>query len=871
VNTEARLTALLADHYRIERELGRGGMATVYLAHDLRHDRPVALKVLHPDLASTLGPDRFQREIKLAARLQHPHILGVHDSGETGGFLWFTMPYIEGESLRNKLERERQLPLEEAVRIAREAADALDYAHQHGVVHRDIKPENILLSSGHALVADFGIARALSDGAAGLTGTGMIVGTPAYMAPEQAAGEKQIDGRADLYALGCVLYEMLAGEPPFTGPSAQAIITRSLTESPRPLHTMRGTIPSALDLVVAKAMAKVPADRYGSAAEFARALGAAAELQRVEPPASRAGGRRKVSPALLLVIGILIGVGGLFAWKLTSGSSGGGTSERTIAVLPFENQGAPEDQYFADGMSDEVRGRLATVAGLTVIARGSSNEYRESKKGQAEIARELGARYLLTATVRWEKSGGQSRVRVTPELVEIRPGATPSTRWQQPFDAVLSDVFKVQAEIAGQVTQALDVALAPKEKAQLESRPTSNLAAYDAYLKANELRELGLPEQLLHAVELYGRAVALDSTFVLAWSQLSRSNSLLYWVSSPKPEYMAAARQAAARSAALAPNAAATYKARGDLHRYIENNWNAAIAQYNLARQADPQDADVLSQIAFSQQGAGLWKESAATLVEGIKVDPRSVAVQHRLARCYLWLRQYPEALREVEKLQILTPASPQALQVKVMIHLAQGDLAGARKLLQPLPQGMDPTDLVAFFANYWDLYWILTEEQQQLLLRLPMGPFGNDRSAWAIVRAQTLYQQGNLPRARVYADSARISMERVIADSAGVTDAQFHAFLGLAHAILGNQAAAVQEGEKAVQITPVNQDAYTGVYLKYMLARIYLMVGESDRAIDQLDGVLRIPFYVSPGWLRVDPEWDPIRNNPRFQALAKQ
>ncbi|HZE76533.1 MAG TPA: serine/threonine-protein kinase, partial [Gemmatimonadales bacterium] len=248
----AQLQAALADRYTIERELGRGGMATVYLAQDLRHDRPIALKVLHPELAAALGPERFQREIKLAARLQHPHILTVHDSGEIPAppgppLLWFTMPYVEGETLRSRLNREKQLPLDDALRIARQAADALDYAHRHGVVHRDIKPENILLSGSHALVADFGIGKALEAGAAGgLTETGLTLGTPAYMSPEQASGDRDLDGRTDVYSLGTVLYEMLAGQPPFTGPTAQAILAQRFTETPRPLHGLRATVPEAV-------------------------------------------------------------------------------------------------------------------------------------------------------------------------------------------------------------------------------------------------------------------------------------------------------------------------------------------------------------------------------------------------------------------------------------------------------------------------------------------------------------------------------------------------------------------------------------------------------------------------------------------------
>ena len=280
MDLRAQLQTALADRYRVEHELGRGGMATVYLAQDLRHDRPVALKVLHPELAATLGPDRFQREIRFAARLQHPHILTVLDSGGTAGQLWFTMPYVDGETLRARLRREGQLTIGESVRIAREAAAALDYAHRHGVVHRDIKPENILLTKdGDTLVADFGIARALGGGPVGghsgespLTETGMSLGTPAYMSPEQASGDREIDARSDVYSLGCVIYELLAGEPPFTGPTAQSILLRKFTESPRPLRMVRDTVPPSIEEAVAKALARSPADRFASAAELARAL-----------------------------------------------------------------------------------------------------------------------------------------------------------------------------------------------------------------------------------------------------------------------------------------------------------------------------------------------------------------------------------------------------------------------------------------------------------------------------------------------------------------------------------------------------------------------------------------------------------------------
>jgi len=335
-----QLRAAQRDRYAVERELGRGGMATVYLARDLKHKRPVALKVLGPDLSHSLGVERFQREIETAAGLQHPHILPLHDSGEAAGLLWYTMPYVEGESLRDRLTREPQLPLEEALRIAREVADALAYAHEHGVVHRDVKPENILLSGGHALVADFGVAKALDQASGGrLTETGMAVGTPQYMAPERAGGGP-VDARADVYALGCVLYEMLAGEPPFTGRTPQAVIAKRILEPLPHVRTLRESVPEPLEQALERALAKVPADRFATAGEFARALAqpllTPATTNAPAAPQPTARGRRRRVPAGLatLALGVLLGLGVLLAWLRTRPEAGTAGPKR-LAVAPF--------------------------------------------------------------------------------------------------------------------------------------------------------------------------------------------------------------------------------------------------------------------------------------------------------------------------------------------------------------------------------------------------------------------------------------------------------------------------------------------------------------------------------------------------------
>ena len=859
-------------------------MAKVFLAHDLKHDRSVALKVLHPELAAALGPERFHREIMLVARLQHPHILSVHDSGEAAGRLWFTMPFVEGESLRDRLDREKQLPIEDAVRIAREAAEALDYAHRHGVVHRDVKPENILLTEGHALVADFGIARALGGIEQQLTGTGIAIGTPAYMSPEQASGERGIDARTDVYALGCVLFEMLAGEPPYTGPTAQAIIARALTETPRPIHPIRAAVPEALDAVIAKAMAVTAADRYASAADFARAL--EPSIRSPTPAREReARGAVRGFPVVraltrrplfaMLAFGFLLGVGALFAWRWSHGGDDA-LGAKFVAVLPFENLGDPEDEYIPDGITDEVRGRLYTLPGVQVIARGSSTPYKQSTKTPQEIARELGVRYLLTATVRWEKVPGGTRIlHVSAELMEVRSRGAPRIKWQRVFKVAvtadsLAGVFQVYADIGSRVAQALNVALGDSARRQLAERPTQNLAAYDAYLKGEEVSQgLGAidPPTLTQAIAHYAQAVALDSTFVGAWAQLSRSQSTLYWYGTPTPGLAEQSRAAAERALALSPNGPEGHVAFGDYYFKVAPNFARAREQYALGQQAAPSNADLLVGTALVEQSLGQWEDALSHLELAQRLDPRSISTAGWLSKALLWLRRYPEALEAVDRGLALAPANLDLLQIKAMVALGRGDLAEAHAVIAASPKEADATALLTYFANSWDLYWVLDDAQQQLLFHLLPSAFYDDRGVWGLVRAQTYWLRGDQARARVYADSARIAFQQQL--RAVPNDPQRHWFLGLALAYLGRRAEAVQEGKRSVALRPITQDPFYGAYLQHQLVRIYILVGEPEKALDQLEPLLRIPYYLSPGWLKIDPTFTPLRGNPRFERLV--
>ena len=870
-------------------------MATVFLARDLRHDRPVALKVLHPELSMALGAERFQREIRLAARLQHPHILTVHDSGEIAGasgappILWFSMPFIEGESLRDRLQREKQLPLDDALRIAREAADALDYAHRHGVVHRDIKPENILLAEGHALVADFGIGKALAQsGDQKLTETGMAVGTPAYMSPEQAAGDKDPDPRSDIYSLATVLYEMLAGETPFAAPTAQATIARRFMETPRPLREVRESVPEGVVQAVQKALSRTIADRFASAADFARAVAlptgampaatVRTPLATPAPPPSETGEvhrpsqkRRVPVAAASLALGFLLGLGLLFGWLRRHGAEptdGVPAGTKLLAVLPFENLGSAEDEYFADGVTDEVRGKLAALPSLQVTARSSSNQYKKTAKSPQEIGRELGVDYLLTGTVRWEKGSGGNHVRVSPELIQV---STASTKWQQPFDASLTDVFQVQADVAGQVAEALGVALGANEQQHLSERPTQNLAAYDAYLRAEEV-SAGLstvdPVTMRRAVAFYQQAVALDSNFAVAWTQLSRAYSNVYGNGTASPADARAARRAADRALALAPSGPGGRLALADYYRQVEGDNEKVLEQATAGQRTAPANTELIVDVALAEAALGRWEPALEHLRRAEQLDPRSVQTARRLGTFLLFLRRYPEARQVYDHALALTPANLTVLEFKAMVALAEGDVPGAQAVLRSAPREVDPAVLVAFVATFYDLFWVLEPDQLKLLLSLNPGPFGDDRGVWGLALAGAHAQLGDQHRARAYADSARIAVEAQLRQTP--ENAGLHCELATALAYLGQKSEAIAEGRRALAISPVAKNGFSGPYFQHQLARIYIILGEPEKALDQLEPLLKIPYYLSPGWLKVDPTFDPLRKNPRLKRLLE-
>ncbi len=662
-----RLRAALASRYRILREVGRGGMAAVYLAEDLKHDRRVAVKVLRPEVAMALGPQRFLREIQIAALLAHPHILPLHDSGEAEGFVFYVMPYVEEETLRDRLIRQRQLPIGEAVRIAQEVADGLAYAHGFGVVHRDVKPENILFLGGHAVLADFGVATAVgAAGTARLTETGFALGTPVYMSPEQALGQAGIDGRSDTYSLGCVLYEMLAGEAPFVGSSPQAVVARKLSDPVPALSSLRETVPPALEDAIRRALAKAPADRFDTPAEFASAAAAAASGA-TTGSGVRTASRPRIPRAVVLTAGLLAValVGALWVRQAAEGggrpresvvtSPGVPTRPTTIAVLPFENLGPAGEEYFAAGMTDEITNRLAAVSGLGLVSRRAAQRYGNSNLTLREIGRELGIDYLLVGSVRWGGTGGGSRrARVTLELVSA---ADERQLWSTTYDRLIDDIFQVQSDIAGEVAGRLGVTPLEGERSSMRAKPTENPEAYTLYLKGRYFWNKRTDEDIQTALDYFQQAVDLDPGYSVAWVGIADAWIFRGWYSELAPrETFPKATRAVMTALEFDSTLAEAHASLAHIHLEFDHDWEAAEREYRRAIELNPKYPVAHHWYGGFLSAMGRHDEARQQAEIARTLDPLSLIIQTWVGLRYYFAGRHETAIAEYLKALDLDP-----------------------------------------------------------------------------------------------------------------------------------------------------------------------------------------------------------------------
>ena len=866
------LADALGDRYRIERELGAGGMATVYLAEDLKHHRRVAVKVLRPDLAAALGSDRFLREIEVAASLTHPHILPLHDSGAADGFLYYVMPYIEGESLAARIAREGELPVPEAVRILRDVVDALASAHAHGVVHRDIKPDNVMLAGRHALVMDFGVAKAISEatGRQTITTMGVALGTPAYMAPEQAAADPHIDHRADIYAVGVMAYELLAGQRPFTGNSPQQVLAAQVTQPPKPVTLHRTTVPPALAQLVMRSLEKKPADRPQTAAELLPILdllsttsGSTLSL----PAPSRAPGFMKIALAIVGLL-LLLAAGWWVSRRANTGTAGGGEEIQSIAVLPFQNQGgAAENQAFTDGIHDDILTQLSKISAFQVTSRTSVEEYRTRSKGVKEIARELGVGAILEGGV--QRSGNQVHVNV--QLIDA---ARDRHLWAESYDRALTaeNIFAIQGEIARQVASALQATLTADESDQLAQLPTRNIEALDFYHRANILMSRrGEPGADTAAVRAFSDAVRADSTFGQAWAGLAMTRSWLVRRGiEPNAEPTVAALR---RAQALAPDAPETQLAAGFYEYYVAGDFAAALRHFQAAERRWPSNPAMNEAIGFILRRQGKWEEGLAYLQRAALLAPREANRLVVLVQSLAPMRRLEEAEQAMRRALVLDPQLERSVNNLVVVLAMKGDTAGAMMVL-------DSTTLSGpLIHNARALVAGLRRDFRAAIAEIHAAGHQPRSTANTIgFLAKQAYLAGDSALMRHYADSLlRDAMETRRRIEAGEQVdvfgalAKAHVDIGFARALRGDREGAVREGRQGVSLLPPSVDALEAPYIALDLSRIYIVIGDYPAAIEQLRYLLSIPSPLSRPILRLDPLYDPLRKYPEFQALLRE
>ncbi len=886
------LQRTLGSAYVLDRELGGGGMSRVFIARETALDRTVVIKVLPPDLAAGVNVDRFRREIVLAARLQHPHIVPLLTAGVTDGLPYFTMPFIEGESLRVTIERSGELPIQTAIRYLREVASALAYAHANGVVHRDIKPDNILISGGAAMVTDFGVAKALSaavmpNATGQLTGLGIALGTPAYMAPEQAAADPTADARADIYSFGAMAYEMLTGQPPFAGRPAQALMAAHAVEQPEAVDRRRPAVPVALATLVMRCLEKRPADRPQSASGIVQAL----DTMPVTPvpssaypaytgtaaPASRDNtARAKRLPraliAALAVVGAVSIVGATLAIVRSRGAAREKPAEPKIVVLPFQNEGPPSDAYFADGLTEAITNRLASLHHLGVIDPRSANQYKDTKATPRQIGRELGVQYLLEGTVRWaSNASGAPEVQISPTLVDA---ADETTRLAPgPYVVQPSDVFQVQTDVATKVADALGLVLEQHDEMVLTRRMTHVPAAYDAYLRGRHYdTELDSahslsPELLQRSIQEYQEAAKLDPKFAQALALLGGDEVEWALLNLSDTTRQVAAKRALDSALRLDPNLADGHLERAQYLLAFEHNQREAYDEFVRAQAERPNDAELLQHLGDAQIHVGRVAEGIANLERAVQLDPKSADALAAVANRTYQYRRYDEAKNYAERLIAVAPHDWSGYAT--LMHIAfdgYGDTVAARKALDRERAAIPRTNVQMFLnevgmqgAGDWPRL-----ESLQLADVQPQQIF--DTANFYLAKMDLYDRERRAAPEKAYADSALLFMRR-------------HTFTGplapSAHLVMAVAGAAAGRRDVAEQgIAGIEQDAKmldnpNGLLAAEQveaLADAYNHLGDSKNAVAQVIRALQLPTGKSAAYFRTDPEWDPLRSNPTFQ-----
>ncbi len=858
----------LVGHYRIIERIGAGGMGEVYLAEDTELERKAALKFLPVHLCQDAEcRARFKREAQAAAKLDHPSIVSVFEVGEFHGRPFFSMQHVEGQSLKEIIAG-KSLPFDQIIEIGIQVCEGLQAAHEKGITHRDIKPSNILIDShGRARIVDFGLASVM--GSNHLTKTGSTMGTIGYMSPEQVKGE-QIDHRTDLFSFGVVLYEMITGHAPFKADTEAATLHAITDAKPELLARFRREVPAELQSIIDKALEKNTAERFQHADEFAADLKRLTSAKVARPAPRRDLRKRYVVAAAVALLLILFGYLGTTKF-LTKENSKPDTARKMLAVLPFENLGLPDDEYFADGITEEITTSLSGLSGLGIISRTSSMQYKGTTKSLRQIGKELKVDYILEGTIRWEKSGSESRVRINPQLIRV---ADDSHVWANRFDAVLTDVFQVQATIARQVASALDVTLLQSEQERLERPDQVDSRAYDYYLRGKQYFSVARHQQnqTRLAEKMFLKAIELAPRFAMAFAELGVLYTETYWDrTDPNARLLDSAKIMIDMAMRLAPGSAEAHEALGWYYYHGLRDFPRALNEFERVLELQPNNSMALASTAWVKRRQGKWQEAIAGLELVNKLDPLDPWYKYELGITYHYCHRYQDGIAQYDEALNLQPTHKWAYILKswALVNLT-GETRDARAVLDAGRTCNGRWPELTWLEVYYDLCDGKYDHALSLLTAPGevLAPEYPDTSDYYSLRGAAYSLMGQPDMAKVYLDSARVRRESLV--NAAPNSAPLLSGLAYTYASLGQTDKAVQTAKQAVRLVPISEDALDGPNFIRTLAMVYALGGQPERAIEQIDYLLSIPSNLSANSLRLLPEFATLRGNAQFQKVLK-
>jgi len=855
--------------FEIVELIGRGGMGIVYLARDTKLKRSVAIKSMPYKITGDSDSlTHFRREAEILASLNHPNIAVIHEIIEQDtGASYLVLEYVPGETLTERMARE-PLKLEEALSIGQQVAEAISAAHKKGIVHRDLKPGNIKITpEGRVKVLDFGLAKSSSKEAikSDITATesGRVIGTPAYMSPEQARG-KSTDYRTDIWSFGCVLYQMLTAHLPFEGETATDTLA-SIIEREPDWNLLLQETPANIRILLQRCLEKDPDRRLGDIAE------AATEISEVvSKPATAPTMKLQRMTMIIGVVAIGMILSGIALKFIPKRELPDSSKEIRLVVLPFENLSSTEDEYFSDGITDEITVRLASIHGLGIISRQSAMQYKKSEKNTRQIAEELSVDYILEGTIQCEHpSDPNSRVKIRPQLIRV---ADDTHVWAEIYEDDMSQIFRLQSEVAERTVRALDITLFEAERQSLRAEPTKNMEAYVYYLRGNDYSSRLYQSQndLMIAIGMYEKAIDLDDKFALAHAWLSHAYSGMYWFHSRSEEHRTKAWEESEQALNLDPDLPEAHWARAVCYYWGRLDHGNALKELEIALKSQPKNSRILATIGHIKRRQGNYLEALANYKGAFELNPLSHPRAGDLAGTLGQLRRYPESEYYYDRAISLAPDESALYCWKAHLYLAwRGNTSEARKVLDEASQyvNLDNERVVRTLVRLD----VLDREYETALNRLPLESPTTDNSKIrnAMQYAEIYRYMGNKESAEGYYEEAQSILESKVKEYP--KNGYYHSMLGITYAGLGLEEEAIREAQLGVELVPYDKDSQSHISGSRDIALVYLMVGQYDAAIEKIKYLLDKPGLLTIPLLRIDPVWDSLRDHSHFQNLIEQ